>query len=647
MAGPAERDALQVLAGELLGFFAFVNDALAPDAETGAPSVVEQALRRDLGLAPGPTGGRAGGTTFPAGGLEAVRAYRDAANPGVEAGIQAIADIAVCLDALIGVVESFFPEGEVDAGSGLQQLVHSAIDILGINYVRLRWPRLFLLFQLVSLLEEISSTYGTGSNSGVRLGTSFWALIGFLFQPGKALEQLDPGADPTPDRLAMISDFAVRVAAIIVAWMDQEHGRGEKDIEAVTDILTGLDGPGIDVDSPAPPTRADLVSQRMTSVALGALTDGSSTDPSAGGRLIVTTAMVPKSEGGTALFLALGGRAELVQPLGERWTFSVKVQSDAGVAALLGSQFRLVGPAGGGDAFEASVAYISHPPPRTASRPTPPQVSFSFPSPTGTRLELGQVAFRLSLASSGAEMLLALADSALVVDPKDNDGLIAELLGKTPLRLPFGLVVGYSSARGLVLEGSVSREGTPAQPNAPLTGSGNVGPPVIAATIPVGRAFGPVTVHEVALRVARGPADAEPQDQKLLRIETDLSFSAQIGPVYLRIDQLGLQATRRQRHAASTAQSALHRPAPRREVPARHRHQHRDGAGRRRRLDPARPRPGPLLRHLRRRDPRRHHCAGDRADRHAQPGWQQGLFLSADPDHAAGAALAAGPRLLP
>src|SRR4029077_6883330 len=70
-----------------------------------------------------------------------------------------------------------------------------------------------------------------------------------------------------------------------------------------------------------------------------------------------------------------------------------------------------------------------------------------------------------------------------------------------------------------------------------------VGTPVMAATIPVGRAFGPVTIHEVGLRLARGPADAPPAEQKQSTFELDASFSTQIGPVYLRIDQVGLGLT--------------------------------------------------------------------------------------------------------
>jgi hypothetical protein len=272
----------------------------------------------------------------------------------------------------------------------------------------------------------------------------------------------------------------------------------------------------------------------MTSMSFAWDTGGLSSDPSAAGKLMVSTAMVPKDEGGTAVFLALGGSIDIEDPISDRWTFSAKARSDAGVAAILGSQFRLAGPSGG--AFQASVGYASRPEESS-------DLSFSIPSAKGTRLEIGTLTFSLTLASSGAEMLVTLDGSAVVVDSSDSDGFVSEMLGHTPLRLPFGIVVGYSSSRGLVLEGTAPPAGKPSQPTSPLSGSGNVGPPVIAATIPIGRAFGPVTVHEVSIRLTRGPADAAPKDMNQSTLEADTSFSVSIGPVYLRLDQLGLMVT--------------------------------------------------------------------------------------------------------
>jgi hypothetical protein len=243
--------------------------------------------------------------------------------------------------------------------------------------------------------------------------------------------------------------------------------------------------------------------------------------------------MVPADEGGTSQFLALGGSGDVEQPLGLHWMLSLKVRADAGIAVLLGENNNIVAP-GDGTFVGATIGLTSRPDPSS-------NLSFSVSATHGSRLEIGTLSVAATAASTGAEIAATLAGAALVVESDDSDGFISELLGHTPLRLPFGVTLGYSSTRGLILEGAAPPVGTPAQPGAPLRGAGNVGPPVIEATIPIGRAFGPVTVHEVSLRVTRGPADAEPKDMTLTTIEVDTSMSAQIGPVYLRVDQLGLR----------------------------------------------------------------------------------------------------------
>jgi hypothetical protein len=509
-----QPDILQLLAGEAASFFEWIGDAI------GDP-LAKAALIKDLGGNPVTA---PDAPALPQDHLDAVKAYRDASDPTAEQGAQALADIAVLLDAVASVTETWLHS----AGAGAQETGHALLDLAASNYFRLRFPRLFMVLQLVALLDDVTSTYGEGSNNAVRFGSAFKSLWGFLVQPGKSLEQLDNLS--SDDKVARYTDAGARLAAAVLGVFD-----GIKGVELIPDVLTGWDGPGLDVDSPQTPARADVVSERMTSISFAWDTGGLSTDPSAAGKLMVSTAMVPKDEGGTAVFLALGGSIDIEDPISKRWTFSAKARSDAGVAALLGSQFRLIGPDTGG-AFQASVGYASRPDESS-------NLSFSIPSAKGTRLEIGTLAFSLTLASSGAEMLVTLDDSAVVVDSSDSDGFISEMLGHTPLRLPFSIVVGYSSSRGLVLEGSAPPAGTPAQPTNPLSGSGNVGPPVIAATIPIGRAFGPVTVHEVSIRLTRGPADAAPKDMNQSTLEADTSFSVSIGPVYLRLDQLGLLVT--------------------------------------------------------------------------------------------------------
>ncbi len=75
--------------------------------------------------------------------------------------------------------------------------------------------------------------------------------------------------------------------------------------------------------------------------------------------------------------------------------------------------------------------------------------------------------------------------------------------------------------------------------NSPLAGDGPVGSQLIAATIPLGRRYGPLTILEVALRLSRA-ASVPGGDQDLFVIEADASFSVTTGPVYFRLDRLGL-----------------------------------------------------------------------------------------------------------
>jgi hypothetical protein len=75
--------------------------------------------------------------------------------------------------------------------------------------------------------------------------------------------------------------------------------------------------------------------------------------------------------------------------------------------------------------------------------------------------------------------------------------------------------------------------------NSPLAGDGPVGAPVLAVTVPLGRRYGPVTVHEVALRIASSSSTADGGTDRITA-EADVSFSAQLGPVWFRLDRVGL-----------------------------------------------------------------------------------------------------------
>jgi hypothetical protein len=113
------------------------------------------------------------------------------------------------------------------------------------NFVRLRWPRLFLLLQGVAAIEDATSTFGPGNNNLVSVGTSLMALIWFLWQPGKSLERLDPGPENRPDHVSAAMEFIARVAVIVLGVLDRDDGilDGDNDIKVIKDVLSGWDAP--------------------------------------------------------------------------------------------------------------------------------------------------------------------------------------------------------------------------------------------------------------------------------------------------------------------------------------------------------------------------------------------------------------------
>nr|MBA3288538.1 hypothetical protein [Acidimicrobiia bacterium] len=253
----AEPSFLQRVAGEAVDFFEFVMTLF------GEPAA-HRAIIKDLG---GNPDAQPGTLVFPPAPLESIKAYRDAADPGAEAEAAVLADMLLLLDAIASNVELL---GMGNVGASVEQLGQSLLDIMASNYVRLRFPRLFLILQAAAAIEDTTTTYGAGSNNLVRVGSSFATLFSFLFNPGKTLSQLesprDPDlpADPGVPSLGFNErsvDGVLRLGAAVLGWM---HANEKwKDISG--DLLAGWDAPGLDVDSTTPPRKADVIANSMLS----------------------------------------------------------------------------------------------------------------------------------------------------------------------------------------------------------------------------------------------------------------------------------------------------------------------------------------------------------------------------------------------
>lgn len=516
----AAHDFLQALAGEFLAFIELTRTAIADP-------VAGDATMRDMGLNPAARGERA---PVELARLEFIKAYRDSPNPSREAGIGALADIAACLDVLASEAAVIADAaGGGGTGAVAEQIGHDFLQLATSNFVRIRYPRLFLILEAASTVEEITSTYGPGNNNGVNVLSSLFALLGYIWQPGKSLERLAGNTVTSPTVAAM--EFAVRVAAIVLAALNKD---GE--VSYVEDVLTGWDGRGIDVDSPQDPFLSDVIAGRMTSIALSSNKKHAEPDDESPNRLLATIAFLHELEGGPALFLSLGGRASFERELDRTWTYELEAAAEPAASIAWGFEPGFVGAApDNADDFEVTVSVSANPRKPTIEDPSPPPVALWFPSRTGSRIEVERLDIRLSVKAAGIEHRMTASNGLMVLDANDLDGVMGELLGDVPVRLPFNLVLGFSSSNGSIVEGSF---GSSAPAPIGATGNGGRGR---AIAIPGGRTIGKLTIHEVALRFGSGPVDAADGEDTKFRVEVDASFSTQIGPAYVRVDQLGVQ----------------------------------------------------------------------------------------------------------
>lgn len=89
---------------------------------------------------------------------------------------------------------------------------------------------------------------------------------------------------------------------------------------------------------------------------------------------------------------------------------------------------------------------------------------YVFGSPTGTRVEFGQVALAVSLGISGGQATFTLdaaaTQSALVVAAGDGDSLLQAILPPDGLRVTFDLGLTYSNKAGLTVRGGAGLDAT-------------------------------------------------------------------------------------------------------------------------------------------------------------------------------------------
>ena len=225
-------------------------------------------------------------------------------------------------------------------------------------------------------------------------------------------------------------------------------------------------------------TLGDQLSQRMLSFQIeGKETDSASEGGgSVAGKVGITLAWVPEEHGGPGLFVLLHGNGEVTAPLSSNWRLKVKFASTGAVDFLIWDGVEVNGPA------DASASFTIE-----TTRKTDELGPYLLGFAKGTRLELSKATITGQLGATGASVKAVSKKSSLVMEVAEADPFVERSIPAKEVRFDIDLGLGFSSEKGLFLEG----------------GSG------LQLTLPVNRSIGPVRLRQLHLALGGGPSGTE------------------------------------------------------------------------------------------------------------------------------------------
>jgi len=499
---------------ELLSELAELHETAA---EMLSDDIIRNEIVRDLGGTPGTPAPQ-----FPPAGLQSVKAYRDASEPGLEALLEALQDFRRFHESLRAFGAALNLGGDAAAEEGYRLL----IDVFGWNLIRLRYPFLYFILQTFSFVEDTVSSF-EGQYGKVplpaafnRLAASFMDGIGYLQRSHFNSEE---GVKRFSDVIALSSFAGVKATRL-------------KKITG--DVIYGFDQvPGQQLSDPPTPA-ADRTQARMLSLNFPRCIGSGLQD------LVASMGWVPQTQGGRGLFLSLGGGLQVTQQLSTKWRFNAELHCAGAVSVIIGGDRKLQfhGPDEESD-FRGVISYEARPDPTSATGQ-----AFNLAIATNTGLSAELVHLEGSLTQKAAQIRLSMLGAVATLSPDSFDNFIAKILPKDGLRVNFDLGVGVASDRGAFYEGTIRSAGTGGTPRPTTPPPPGVQPPPLpplppetgpgfGLTIPIGKSLGPLTIHNLQLRF--GTEDVDGKSTYLLQAAS--SISTKLGPVMARVDRAGLK----------------------------------------------------------------------------------------------------------
>lgn len=524
------KSLLQDLLGELADLHEQAREMLADD-------FVRNAIVRDLGGTPSAA---TSAPQFPPAGLQSVKTYRDAAEPGFEALLSAIQDFRTYQEAIRSFAESI----DLGPGAAVDEAYRSVLDILSWNLVRLRKPKLFYIMQALSFVDDTTSSFAGEYGGLVGMGRLLARVWDFAIDPMSWFDQSnfddERGVARITDRLALGGLAGVKIGPML----------GIRALKSVPgdNVIYGWDVvPG--VPPPTPPTPlADATLARTFTINFEhtnteKIESGDESSPFKD-NLVVTLALIPRTQGGPGVFASFGGGLQVETQLSDRWHFTAEMQAAGAVSVLATTQprFQIHAPDEGSD-FRGVMAFEARPDALTGK-------AFDLSLGTGTGLSAELVRFEGTLSTQAVQFRMQMHGGVASISPEAFDNFIAKILPKDGLRLNFDIGVGAASDRGAFYEGQVRSAGTGGGPRPTTPPAPGVKPPPLPALppteyagpgfglrIPIGKSLGPLTIHDLQLRVGfEGPSEA-----RTYTLDAASSISTKIGPVMARVDRLGLR----------------------------------------------------------------------------------------------------------
>ncbi len=517
---------LQGLFGELAELHEAARDMLADDD-------TRKAIVRDLG------GDPSASTQFPASSLDSVNAYRDASEPGLEALVEAIQDFRSFHESLSAFAESL----NLGTNAAVEEAYRLVLDVLGFNLIRQRYPHLYFWMQIFSFAEDITSPFAGAAEKE-------WRPFGHQLPLPTTIDRFLSGIDAL---IGFFEDSAgseqttrrVTDAIVLTALTGLKLSSLINKVPADNNIVYGMDIlPGVTPSDPPTPA-ADEVQQRMFTINFvdtnqKAIDEGTESD-SRQNNLVASLAMVPKAQGGPGLFVSFGGGLERSWKLSDRWYLTGELQANGAVSALIGpTDFQFHGPDETGD-FRAAFAFEG----RVDTEGDKP---FNLKIATNTGITADLLRIEGVLTPKEAQFRLQMLGATATLSPDSFDNFIAKILPKAGLRVDFDAGVGFGVKRGRFFEGQIRSAGTGSTPKPTTPPPPGVQPPPLpplppetgpgfGLTIPIGKSLGPLTIHNLQLRVGADDVDGK----KTYLIQAASSISTKLGPVMARVDRAGLK----------------------------------------------------------------------------------------------------------